>query len=158
MPDNPTPIWIKWIFSCFFCPKPHLKHLFIYVINVSDIFKIYCADHTYVTLKLRMDTTVDGIIKHASSKLGLGDVNLTLCEVKSNGGYQRFIFHLIQTLLVLHLDEESLLNFLLEPLVLSWNVLPHSIILNINCLHDLTTDFSSKGRIVGIYVSRFDYR
>ena len=51
----------------------------------ADIFKIYCADHTYSTLKLRMDTTVEEIIQHASSKLCLGD-DLVLCEIKSNGG------------------------------------------------------------------------
>lgn len=67
---------------------PNIEPLFGYtnvLVSLIDIFKIYCADHTYSTLKLRMDTTVEEIIQHASSKLCLGD-DLVLCEIKSNGG------------------------------------------------------------------------
>ena len=52
---------------------------------VADIVRIYCADHTYVSLKLRMDVTVEKIIELASTKISLGE-DLVLCEVKSNGG------------------------------------------------------------------------
>lgn len=46
---------------------------------------MYCADHTYSTLKLRMDASVEEIITNAAGKLCLGE-DLVLCEVKSNGG------------------------------------------------------------------------
>ena len=52
---------------------------------VLDIFKVYCADHTYTTLKLSYDASVDIIMAHAAEKLCLGD-DLVMCEVKSNGG------------------------------------------------------------------------
>ena len=52
---------------------------------ISDIFKVYCADHTYTTLKLQMDSTVDQIIQYAADKIG-DDRDLVLCEVKSTGG------------------------------------------------------------------------
>ena len=53
---------------------------------ILDVFKIYCADHTYTTLKLPMDTKVKAIIKAAQIKLGVHDRNLILCEVRSSGG------------------------------------------------------------------------
>ena len=46
---------------------------------------MYCADHTYTTLKLQMDSTVDQIIQYAADKIG-DDRDLVLCEVKSTGG------------------------------------------------------------------------
>jgi len=55
---------------------------------VSAVVRIYCADHTYVSLKVRMDATVNKIIELASTKLNLGE-DLVLCEVKSNGGTPR---------------------------------------------------------------------
>ena len=51
----------------------------------ADIFKVYCADHTYTTLKLPYDITVEAIMAQAADKLCLGD-ELVMCEVKSNGG------------------------------------------------------------------------
>ena len=52
-----------------------------------DIFKVYCADHTYTTLKLQMDSTVEQIIQYAADKMCIGDDRaLVLCEVKSTGG------------------------------------------------------------------------
>ncbi|XP_064648532.1 rap guanine nucleotide exchange factor 4-like [Lineus longissimus] len=51
----------------------------------EDIFKVFCANHTYTTLKLRMDASVEQIIQQAAEKIGLPDDNLVLCEVKSNG-------------------------------------------------------------------------
>ncbi|XP_070212398.1 rap guanine nucleotide exchange factor 4-like isoform X2 [Littorina saxatilis] len=50
----------------------------------ENIFKVYCADHTYSTLRLPMDATVAEIIASARDKLCLGD-DPRLCEVKSNG-------------------------------------------------------------------------
>ena len=49
------------------------------------IVKVYCADHTYTTLKIRMDATIDQVIRYSASKLCLGD-DLVVCEVKSTGG------------------------------------------------------------------------
>lgn len=51
----------------------------------ADIFKVYCADHTYSTLRLPMDSSVGEIVMSAKDKLCLGD-DPVLCEVKSNGG------------------------------------------------------------------------
>ena len=53
------------------------------------IFKVYCADHTYTTMKTRMDTPALKIIRIAADKLGLRcdqPDDLKLCEVKSTGG------------------------------------------------------------------------
>ncbi|KAK6165706.1 hypothetical protein SNE40_022584 [Patella caerulea] len=55
----------------------------------ENIIKVYCADHTYTTLKFTMDTTVTEIIYQAKDKLSLGD-DLIICEVKSNG--DRIVF------------------------------------------------------------------
>ena len=55
------------------------------IFPILDIFKVYCADHTYTTLKLQMDSTVDQIIQYAADKIG-DDRDLVLCEVKSTGG------------------------------------------------------------------------
>ncbi|CAF1204041.1 unnamed protein product [Adineta steineri] len=52
------------------------------------IFKVYCADHTYTTMKMRIDTPASKIIKVAADKLGLRcdqPDDLKLCEVKSTG-------------------------------------------------------------------------
>ncbi|XP_076472872.1 rap guanine nucleotide exchange factor 4-like isoform X2 [Babylonia areolata] len=56
----------------------------------ENIFKVYCADHTYSTLRLPMDSTVAEIIASARDKLCLGD-DPRLCEVKSNG--ERVMFN-----------------------------------------------------------------
>ena len=53
------------------------------------ICKVYCADHTYTTMKMRMDTPASKIIRIAAEKLGLRSDqpdDLKLCEVKSTGG------------------------------------------------------------------------
>lgn len=55
----------------------------------DNIFKVYCADHTYTTLRDTMDCSVQEIIEQASDKLCLGD-DLVLCEVKSCG--ERVLF------------------------------------------------------------------
>ncbi|XP_070564764.1 rap guanine nucleotide exchange factor 4-like isoform X2 [Ptychodera flava] len=50
----------------------------------ENIFKVYCADHTYTTLRLPMDTKAGVIAQHAADKLCIGN-DLVLCEVKSTG-------------------------------------------------------------------------
>ncbi len=53
------------------------------------IFKVYCADHTYTTMKMRVDTPASKIIRVAADKLSLRcdqPNDLKLCEVKSTGG------------------------------------------------------------------------
>ncbi|XP_013390231.1 rap guanine nucleotide exchange factor 4 isoform X1 [Lingula anatina] len=55
----------------------------------ENIFKIYCADHTYTTLRQRMGASVAEVLQNAANKLCLGN-DLLLCEVKSNG--ERVIF------------------------------------------------------------------
>ena len=60
---------------------------------VLAIFKVYCADHTYTTLKLPMEASVSRIVRYCAHKLGLGN-DLVLCEVRSNGGKICFIVNL----------------------------------------------------------------
>lgn len=55
----------------------------------ADIVKIYCADHTYSTLRLPMSSSVHSLIEHAREKLGLGSEELVLCEIKSSGGINK---------------------------------------------------------------------
>ncbi|XP_014767653.1 rap guanine nucleotide exchange factor 4 isoform X1 [Octopus bimaculoides] len=55
----------------------------------ETIFRVYCADHSYCTLRVPMTTTVSHIIAQAQEKLSLGE-DLVLCEVKSNG--ERILF------------------------------------------------------------------
>ncbi|XP_052795915.1 rap guanine nucleotide exchange factor 4-like isoform X2 [Mya arenaria] len=55
----------------------------------ETIFKVYCADHSYTTLKLPLETRVEQLLSATMEKQGLGD-DLILCEVKSTG--ERLIF------------------------------------------------------------------
>lgn len=56
------------------------------------IFRVYCADHTYCTLRFPMHTTAELIKACAADKLQLnrGPDDLCLVEVKSNG--ERSVF------------------------------------------------------------------
>ena len=54
------------------------------------IYKIYCADHTYTSVKLLQGAKVQEIVACASEKLCLGNDPI-LCEVKSNG--ERIVLH-----------------------------------------------------------------
>lgn len=56
------------------------------------IFRVYCADHTYCTLRFPLHTTAEIIKACAADKLQLnrGPDDLQLVEVKSNG--ERSIF------------------------------------------------------------------
>ncbi len=68
-------------------PNVWLLGIYIYFL---DIYKVYCADHTYTTLKLMMDTPVEQIVRHAADKLSIRSDDLVLCEVKSSGGNLSF--------------------------------------------------------------------
>jgi hypothetical protein len=49
------------------------------------IFRVYCADHTYCTLRFPLSTTAEVIKVSAADKLGLKHDDLVLVEVKSSG-------------------------------------------------------------------------
>ncbi len=49
------------------------------------IFRVYCADHTYCTLRQPVNATAETIKQNAADKLGLKHEDLVLAEVKSNG-------------------------------------------------------------------------
>lgn len=61
--------------------SPHLTTLIL----VSDIFRVFCADHTYTTLALPYNATAQTIVNTAEERVLLGD-DCVLCEVKSSGG------------------------------------------------------------------------
>jgi len=52
---------------------------------LSVIFRVYCADHTYCTLRQPVNATAETIKQNAADKLGLRHEDLVLAEVKSNG-------------------------------------------------------------------------
>uniref|UniRef100_A0AAR5PQ34 Rap guanine nucleotide exchange factor 4 n=1 Tax=Dendroctonus ponderosae TaxID=77166 RepID=A0AAR5PQ34_DENPD len=54
------------------------------------IFRVYCADHTYCTLRLPIDSTAETIKLVAADKLKIREDELLLVEVKSNG--ERMVF------------------------------------------------------------------
>ncbi|XP_066151084.1 rap guanine nucleotide exchange factor 4 isoform X1 [Euwallacea fornicatus] len=54
------------------------------------IFRVYCADHTYCTLRLPVDSTAETIKLVAADKLKIREEELLLVEVKSNG--ERVVF------------------------------------------------------------------
>ncbi|CAL1533829.1 unnamed protein product, partial [Lymnaea stagnalis] len=55
----------------------------------TTVTKVYCADHTYTTIRLPINSTVGDIVLSARDKLCLGH-DPVLCEVKSNG--ERVLF------------------------------------------------------------------
>ncbi|KAJ8025008.1 Rap guanine nucleotide exchange factor 4 [Holothuria leucospilota] len=54
-------------------------------IHDDAIFRVFCADHTYTTLRTSVTTSVKQIINSVSEKMCLGGHDLVLCEVKSCG-------------------------------------------------------------------------
>ena len=72
------------------------------------ICRLYCADHTYTTLKTTMDTRAEIIRNQAAEKLNLDNsVDYTLVELKSDNGKQieiefqfDYLFYLIFVFLV----------------------------------------------------------
>lgn len=55
------------------------------------VFRVYCADHSYATLKTRVDEKAGEIKQLAAHKLNLQDKELILVHVKSNG--ERIIYN-----------------------------------------------------------------
>jgi Rap guanine nucleotide exchange factor 4 len=55
------------------------------------IFRVYCADHTYCTLRQPVNATAETIKLNAADKLGLRHEELVLAEIKSNGTF--FLFY-----------------------------------------------------------------
>ncbi|GAB6032706.1 Rap guanine nucleotide exchange factor 4, variant 2 [Chamberlinius hualienensis] len=53
-------------------------------INDQCVFKVYCADHTYCTLKMQMTVTADEVKRNAADKMGIPQEGILLVEVKSN--------------------------------------------------------------------------
>ncbi|XP_055374001.1 rap guanine nucleotide exchange factor 4 isoform X2 [Condylostylus longicornis] len=84
LPPNGQPI-------CLFSGNPTSSRV---VIRPDDdiIFRVYCADHTYCTLRFPLHTTAEIIKACAADKLQLnrGPEDLILVEVKSNG--ERSVF------------------------------------------------------------------
>lgn len=57
---------------------------------VAVIFRVYCADHTYCTLRFNVNATAETIKVSAADKLKLRHDDLVLVEVKSSG--ERVVF------------------------------------------------------------------
>lgn len=57
------------------------------IFHFTVIFRVYCADHTFCTLKFPINTPADVIKVSAADKLGLRHPaeNLLLVELKSSG-------------------------------------------------------------------------
>ncbi|XP_063842158.1 LOW QUALITY PROTEIN: rap guanine nucleotide exchange factor 4-like [Scylla paramamosain] len=55
------------------------------LMSTSVIFRVYCADHTYCTLRFPLNTTSEVIKRSAADKLGLRQENLLLVELKYTG-------------------------------------------------------------------------
>lgn len=76
--------------------QKNIRHIFfvscstiVFDLIFLVIFKVFCADHTYTTMKMQIDTPASRIIKVSADKLGLKcdqPDDLKLCEVKSTGG------------------------------------------------------------------------
>ncbi|CAG7720641.1 unnamed protein product [Allacma fusca] len=55
------------------------------------IFRVYCADHTYCTLRFHLSTTAETLKHVAADKLGLKHDDLVLVELKSSG--EKIVFN-----------------------------------------------------------------
>ena len=86
----------------FVCLKTHFARgdfyislkLIFHLIYLSDIFRVFCADHTYTTLALPYKATAQTIVNTAEERVLLGN-DCVLCEVKSSGGLfyiKRFLY------------------------------------------------------------------
>lgn len=63
--------------------------------NDELVFRVYCADHSYTTLKARFDEQAGQIKQVAARNLKLEDKELILVHVKSNG--ERIIYNDLET-------------------------------------------------------------
>lgn len=67
-----------------------INGLLILLSLLAVIFRVYCADHTYCTLRFHVNTTAETIKLSAADKLKLRHDDLVLVEVKSSG--ERVVF------------------------------------------------------------------
>ena len=51
----------------------------------SVIFRVYCADHTFCTLKFPLSASAAAVRRSAADKLGLSSEDLLLVQLKSSG-------------------------------------------------------------------------
>lgn len=73
----------------FFCLRSDERNLTITLFTcLTVIFRVYCADHTYCTLRQPVNATAETIKLNAADKLGLRHEELVLAEIKSNGTLQ----------------------------------------------------------------------
>nr|XP_053629389.1 rap guanine nucleotide exchange factor 4-like isoform X3 [Cherax quadricarinatus] len=81
LPTSGRPISLFGVSSTEDSVEPHR------VMRAQDdiIFRVYCADHTYCTLRFSLQTTSDVIKRSAADKLGVRQENLLLVELKSTG-------------------------------------------------------------------------
>ena len=73
-----------------------------HLICLSDIFRVFCADHTYTTLALPYKATAQTIVNTAEERVLLGN-DCVLCEVKSSGG----LFYIKRFLYAFTLDSDQ---------------------------------------------------
>ena len=76
--------------------------LIFHLIYLSDIFRVFCADHTYTTLALPYKATAQTIVNTAEERVLLGN-DCVLCEVKSSGG----LFYIKRFLYAFTLDSDQ---------------------------------------------------
>lgn len=87
---------LQYYFGLLFChlitSRCSLFFFFSNLITSIVIFRVYCADHTYCTLRFPINATTEMIKASAADKLQLNRSNedLVLAEVKSNG--ERTVF------------------------------------------------------------------
>lgn len=73
----------KWQRKLFLSDGEIIK-FYLYIVVIC---RVYCADHTYTTLKTAADTTAGSLKVQAAEKLGMDKYSeLILVELKSNGG------------------------------------------------------------------------
>ena len=62
----------------------------ILLVSLLVIFRVYCADHTYCTLRFPMSANGETIKRSAAEKLNLPMENLVMVELKSVGKLDHF--------------------------------------------------------------------
>ena len=70
---------------CFLCKKRFILWVHWIVNFFPVIFRVYCADHTYCTLRFPLKTSAEQVKHVAADKLGLKHDDLVLVELKSSG-------------------------------------------------------------------------
>lgn len=84
--------FVLFVFFCFDIIKCIYTDHWVFISLFAVIFRVYCADHTYCTLRFPINATTEMIKASAADKLQLNRSNedLVLAEIKSNG--ERTIF------------------------------------------------------------------